>query len=73
MNKYKIVKYQLSGNWKYAIQKKHWLFGWKYLTQYGNGDIYDNVSSSSFSTVKIFDTEKEAEDTINNLLYSKTI
>lgn len=71
--KYRIVKYQHCGQWKFAIQKDHWLYGWKYVTQFGNGDVYTGSVTGAFSKIKLFDTEKEAEETIDNLLYKKTI
>ncbi len=71
MEKYKIVKKQHCDTWWYAIKKKKW-HGWTFIEKFGNGDIYLGHFGSD-GIPKLFKTEQEAQDVINNLLYENSI
>ena len=71
IDKYIIVKRHYLCDWMYVVKKEHWLFGYRYLRCFGNGDITNSISP--IYDIKYFYNERDAEECINNLLYKKTI
>ena len=71
IGRYKIVKSMHQRMWKHSI-KRRWLFWWYDVRcdRYGNIDL--NLSYDWYD-IKYFDTEAEAEEAIQNLIYKKPI
>jgi len=71
MKKYKIVKHNLCGTWYYAIKVRYFLFFWRFLKRYSNGDV--DLEIYYGGQKKLCKTEQEAKDIINNLIYEQEI